>query len=71
MGLDLEGVAVSGGSACHSGTGKGSHVIAALYGEADETATVRYSFGRVTTAEEVERAVAATATVLERLRSAA
>ncbi|MDX1646854.1 MAG: cysteine desulfurase family protein [Longimicrobiales bacterium] len=69
MALDLEGVAVSGGSACHSGAGKGSHVIAALYGEDDAMATVRYSLGRDTRAADVDRAVTATVAVIERLRA--
>jgi cysteine desulfurase len=68
MALDLEGVAVSGGSACHSGAGKGSHVIAALYGEDDEAATVRFSLGRTTTEADVDRGVAVTTTVVRRLR---
>ena len=71
MALDLEGVAVSGGSACHSGAGRGSHVIAALYGDEDDTATVRFSFGRLTTETDIDRAIEATATVMRRLRSAA
>lgn len=57
MALDLEGVAVSGGSACHSGSAKASHVISALYGADDTFATVRFSFGRTTTAADVERAL--------------
>jgi cysteine desulfurase len=69
MALDLEGIAVSGGSACHSGAGKGSHVIAALYGEADPFATVRFSFGRGTDEDAVEHAVAVTKTVVERMRA--
>ncbi|MDX1492767.1 MAG: aminotransferase class V-fold PLP-dependent enzyme, partial [Longimicrobiales bacterium] len=68
MALDLEGVAVSGGSACHSGAGKGSHVIAALYGSDDPMATVRFSLGRTSTADDVDRAVAATAAVVDRIR---
>jgi cysteine desulfurase len=69
MALDLEGIAVSGGSACHSGAGKGSHVIAALYGEADPLATVRFSFGRGTDEAAVERAVAITKMVVDRVRT--
>ena len=68
MALDLEGIAVSGGSACHSGAGKGSHVIAALYGEGDPLATVRFSFGRGTDEAVVENAVAITTMVVDRVR---
>jgi cysteine desulfurase len=70
MALDVEGLAVSGGSACDSGASAGSHVIAALYGEDDGRAIVRFSLGRATTAEEVERAADVTATVLGRLGAA-
>lgn len=71
MALDLAGVAVSGGSACHSGAGKASHVIAALYGDADSMATVRYSFGRSTTDAEVDEAVRITGDLAARLNVAA
>lgn len=67
MALDLEGLEVSGGSACHSGAGKGSHVIAALYGDDDPMATVRYSFGRDTTEGDIDRAVEITVAVVARL----
>lgn len=56
MALDLEGVAASGGSACHSGAPGGSHVIAALYGRDDGLATVRLSVGRDTSSDDVDRA---------------
>lgn len=71
MSLDLEGVAASGGSACQSGSTGGSHVIAALYGQSDPKATVRFSLGRGTTASEVEQAAAVTAAVVARLRGGA
>jgi cysteine desulfurase len=64
--LDLEGVAVSGGSACHSGSGAGSHVVAALYGEADPLATVRFSFGHGTRQDEVRRAASTLVDVVRR-----
>jgi cysteine desulfurase len=66
--LDLEGIAVSGGSACDSGAEKGSHVITALYGEDDGHAIVRFSLGRSTSPEEVERAADVTARVVARVR---
>jgi cysteine desulfurase len=68
MALDLEGIAVSGGSACASGSTGGSHVIAALYGDDDPTATVRFSLGRLSTKEELDRAATTFAAVVERLR---
>ena len=70
MALDLEGIAVSGGSACLSGAAKRSHVMAALYGAEDPYAAVRFSFGRATEPRDIDRAVEATARVAERMRSA-
>jgi cysteine desulfurase len=69
--LDLEGVAASGASACSSGSDKGSHVMAALYGTEDEMAQVRFSLGRATRKEDIERAVEVTSAVVRRLRGAA
>ena len=54
--LDIEGVACSGGSACSSGSNKGSHVLAALYPERPG-ANIRFSFSRYTTEAEVLQAV--------------
>jgi len=53
--LDMEGLCVSGGSACSSGTAVGSHVLEALY-PGSERQGVRFSFSRHTTTEEVLRA---------------
>ncbi len=69
MALDLEGIAVSGGSACLSGSSKRSHVIAALYGADDPHATVRFSFGRATVPPDVDRAAEATVRVVARMRA--
>ena len=69
MSLDMEGVAVSAGSACSTGSGKGSHVVAALYGPADGRATVRFSFGLGTSEADVLRAARTTIDVVNRLRS--
>jgi cysteine desulfurase len=71
MALDLEGIAVSGGSACHSGSGKGSHVIGALYGEDDPMATVRLSFGLGTSEADVERALEVLPRVVTRMTAGA
>jgi cysteine desulfurase len=68
MALDMEGISVSGGSACNSGAVAGSHVIAALYGADDAHAIVRFSLGRSTSVQDVTRAVQVTAGVVARLR---
>lgn len=52
--LDLSGVAASGGSACQSGSNKGSHVLSAfLNAEEVQKASVRFSFSKLNTIEEV------------------
>lgn len=56
--LDIEGIACSGGSACSSGSNKGSHVLAALYPDVTG-ANIRFSFSRFNTSEEVDRTVEA------------
>lgn len=57
--LDLEGVACSGGSACSSGATLGSHVLRALEFHDPNRASLRFSFGRYTTKEEVDYALGA------------
>lgn len=53
--LDLQGVAVSGGSACQSGSNAGSHVLHEIQDEKDEELTsIRFSFSRNTTKEEID-----------------
>jgi cysteine desulfurase len=53
--LDMAGIAVSGGSACQSGSNKGSHVLAEILtdDEANET-SIRFSFSKYTTKEEID-----------------
>ena len=54
--LDLEGVAASSGSACHAGTTTPSRVLLAMgLTAADARSTLRFSFGRTTTGEEIDR----------------
>ncbi len=65
--LDMEGLAVSGGSACQSGSNGVSHVLSAMYGEDALPAAIRYSFGRPTTDAQVDEAAAATVRVVRRL----
>ncbi|WP_456464115.1 cysteine desulfurase family protein [Lutibacter sp.] len=53
--LDLKGIAVSGGSACQSGSNKGSHVLNTILSEKEATKTsVRFSFSKFNTEEEVD-----------------
>lgn len=68
--LDLEGVAVSTGSACSSGTLEPSPVIRAL-GVDDELArgSIRFSFGKDNTEADVDYAVAVLTRAVERLRA--
>lgn len=69
--LDLEGVAVSSGSACAAGAGEPSRVLLAL-GRNSKAARdgVRFSLGRNTSADEIEQVVRITAAVVERMRAA-
>ncbi|MDH5599323.1 MAG: cysteine desulfurase [Cyclobacteriaceae bacterium] len=63
--LDLEGISASGGSACASGAAKGSHVLNAIGANPDRT-SVRFSFSRYTTMEEIEKTVKILKNILER-----
>lgn len=60
--MDIEGIACSGGSACSSGSNKGSHVIDALY-PGRMGANIRFSFSKFNTKADVDRA----AEVLEKV----
>ena len=56
LSLDIAGVSASGGSACTSGAEAGSHVLQAI--QADPTRkTIRFSFSRFNTAEEIDYVV--------------
>ncbi|GAB5519330.1 MAG: cysteine desulfurase family protein [Rhodothermales bacterium] len=58
LNMDMEGVAVSSGSACTSGAVEPSHVLLALGGDpATAAATIRFSLGRHTTVAHIDRAV--------------
>ncbi len=67
--LDLQSMAVSTGSACSSGSIEPSHVLLAMGRSREEArSSVRFSFGRYNTAEEIEALVDATARAAEKLR---
>ncbi len=70
LNLDVEGIYLSGGSACTSGAVEPSHVLRAMGVERETAeATLRISFGTQNTEEEVDRAVEAIAAVVRRLRN--
>ena len=68
--LDLEGIAVSTGSACSSGTLEPSHVLKAMGFPAHRTQnSIRFSFGMGNTDADVDRTLAVLPGVVEKLRS--
>jgi cysteine desulfurase len=67
--LDLEGVAVSTGSACSSGTLEPSHVLKAMgLPQAFARNSLRFSLGSSTTAEEIEFVLGALPRLVTKLR---
>ena len=64
--LDLEGVAVSAGSACSAGTAEPSAVLVAMGDAEAATSSVRFSLGEETTEEDIDRALTAAERVLKR-----
>ena len=54
--MDIMGIACSGGSACTSGANTGSHVLAGIESPMDRP-TIRFSFSRFSTKEEIDYAV--------------
>jgi cysteine desulfurase len=68
--LDLEGIACSTGAACSSGSTEPSHVLTAIgLSRDDGRSSLRFSLGRPTTAEEIDRAVEIVPEVVKRLRA--
>ena len=69
FGLDLAGIAVSSGSACSSGSLEPSHVLLSI-GVPIELAhgSIRFSFGKHNTIEQVDYAVDVLKATIERLR---
>ncbi|MBV9294448.1 MAG: cysteine desulfurase [Acidobacteriaceae bacterium] len=68
--LDRKGIAVSTGSACSSGSVEPSHVLLAMGRSRDEArSSVRFSFGRYNTAEDVRVLIEAVTAFLSRLRA--
>lgn len=64
---DVRGAAFSAGSACASGSGRPSHVLAAIgLDRAEAAASIRIGFGRYTGADELDRALDLIADAAER-----
>ncbi len=69
LNLDLNNVAVSSGSACTSGSIQPSHVLLAMGRDERTTkATVRFSFGRMTTMDEIESTIRIFCTIVEKFK---
>src|SRR5262245_12791321 len=67
--LDLEGIAVSTGSACSSGTLEPSHVLRAMGFPGHRTQnSLRFSLGLFSTGEEVDRVIEVLPRLVEKLR---
>ncbi len=68
--LDLQGVAVSTGSACTSGALEASHVLTAMgIPQTRAQGSVRFSLGKDTARDEIDQAVERIAETVKRLRS--
>ncbi len=64
--MDLNGIACSKGSACQSGSDKGSHVLREILSEEDlEKPSIRFSFSSFNTKEEVDYVVDVLKTFIE------
>lgn len=70
LNLDMEGIAASSGSACTSGSLEPSHVLMAM-GIPPEVAhsSLRFSLGRETTEEEIDKVIEVLPPIVEKLRA--
>jgi len=68
--LDLKGLAVSGGSACHSGATEPSHVLMAMgLDKARARASLRFSLLKTATEEDIDYALQVVPAAVEHLRA--
>jgi len=69
MTLDMDGIAVSTGSACASNSLKSSHVLLAMGVEEENTNySIRFTLGRENTEKEVEKILEVLPTIIEKFR---
>jgi cysteine desulfurase len=65
--LDLKGIAASGGSACQSGSTKGSHVLGEILSPEEASKTsIRFSLSKLNTKDEIDHLVKIIAQVLKK-----
>jgi cysteine desulfurase len=70
IGLDLDGIAVSSGSACSSGTLEPSHVLKAMgLPHARTLSSIRFSLGAGNTEADIDRVIKSLRPLVEKLRS--
>jgi cysteine desulfurase len=68
--LDMRGFAVSTGSACFSRSLEASHVISGIGGDHERAhGSIRFTFGRYNTMEDIDAVIQALAEIVEELRS--
>jgi len=69
LNLDMEGIAVSSGSACTSGSLEPSHVLTSMgIPAAQAHGSIRFSLSRETTVEEIDRVIEILPGIIEKLR---
>lgn len=68
--LDMEGIAVSSGSACTAGSIEPSHVLVAMFSNTSDRIrnSIRFSFGQGNTKEQMKEVVASLAKIIKRLK---
>jgi len=72
LSLDREGVAISTGSACHSGSAEPSHVLSAIGLNREEAqSSIRISMGYSTTEDEIDHFCNVFPRVYQRLKTSA
>ena len=70
LALDLKGVSVSSGAACASGSIEPSRILLAMgLSVREANASVRFSFGKTNTLDDVEHVVSLLPPMIEKLRA--